>query len=137
MNQIGPKLQPLLSTIGLSPEQCVLAFDDVATPLGKIKIRLRGSAGGHRGVASILEAAQSDGFPRLKLGVAPSDTGLRIVDYVLSPFQPETAPVLQSMLAKGEERLQSLLEEVRRRSLLSTPAEPLPFAQPPVAPTDN
>ena len=115
MNQIGPKLPPLLSSLGLSPERCILVFDDVATPLGKIRLRLRGSAGGHRGVASILEAAQTDAFPRLKLGVAPSDPKLRIVDYVLSPFHPDTAQLRQAMLAQGEERLLSLMQDVLRR----------------------
>jgi aminoacyl-tRNA hydrolase len=116
MNQIGPKLLPLLASTGLSPERCVLVFDDVATPLGKIRLRLRGSAGGHRGVASILEAAQTDAFPRLKLGVAPADGTPRIVDYVLSPFAPDTAPLRQAMLAQGEERLLALLDDLLRRT---------------------
>jgi len=116
MNQIGPKLLPLLASMALSPERCVLVFDDVATPLGKIRLRLRGSSGGHRGVASILEAAQTDAFPRLKLGVAPTDGTPRIVDYVLSPFPPDTAPTRQAMLDQGEERLLALLDDMHRRT---------------------
>ena len=122
MNQIGPKLMPLLGSLGLPPERCLLAFDDIAMPLGKIKLRERGSAGGHRGVASILDAAQTDSFPRLKLGVAPAHADVRIVEYVLQPFPPESMPKLQAMLAQGEDRMQVLLQDLQSRAQASARA---------------
>lgn len=115
MNQIGPKLMPLLATLNFGAERCILAFDDAATPLGKVKLRERGSAGGHRGVASILEAAQTDTFPRLKLGVAPPQQE-RLLEYVLRPFAPEAAPSVQAMLLLGEERLLALLQDLKTRA---------------------
>jgi UDP-N-acetylmuramoyl-tripeptide--D-alanyl-D-alanine ligase len=137
MNQIGPKLPSLLASLRLSPQRCILAFDDVAMPLGKIRLRLRGSAGGHRGVASILEAAQSDAFPRLKLGVAPSDAQVRIADYVLRPFQPDTAPLRQAMLAQGEGRLRELLEDVLRRDQGAAASSRTGVAESPAAPSTH
>lgn len=118
MNQIGPKLMPLLDALGLPPERCVLAYDDMATPLGRLTAREGGSAGGHRGVASILEAAQTDTFPRIKLGVAPaqSQEPLRVAEYVLRPFAPDALHTLLSTLAQGEGKLFALLQNLRSRA---------------------
>lgn len=126
MNEIGPKLMPLLASMDLPPERCVLAFDDVDTPLGKLRARERGSAGGHRGVASILVAAQTDIFPRLKLGVKPDGANVSIMDYVLSPYLPDAMPALNAMLMQGEERLLFLLQQLRSHARAADPAAKMP-----------
>jgi aminoacyl-tRNA hydrolase len=120
MNQVGPKLMPVLASLDLKPERCVLVFDDLDTPLGKIRLRERGSAGGHRGVASILEAAQVDTFPRIKLGIAPATRDARTADYVLTPFPTEAMPALTAMLSEGDARLLTLLRDLRARSASQT-----------------
>ncbi len=104
----------------------MLAFDDVDTPLGKLRARERGSAGGHRGVASILVAAQTDIFPRLKLGVKPDGANVSIMDYVLSPYLPDAMPALNAMLMQGEERLLFLLQQLRSHARAADPAAKMP-----------
>ncbi|MBL0208240.1 MAG: aminoacyl-tRNA hydrolase [Propionivibrio sp.] len=73
MNLTGPGLKQLSETMRFSPEQCILVFDDLDLPLGAVKTRIKGSAGGHRGVASILEAFQTDAIRRVKIGVGNGD----------------------------------------------------------------
>jgi UDP-N-acetylmuramoyl-tripeptide--D-alanyl-D-alanine ligase len=126
MNQIGPKLMPVLAALGLPPQRCVLVFDDLSLPLGKLALRERGSAGGHRGVASILAAAQTDTFRRLKLGVAPADAaGMRTAEYVLRPFPADALPAIQTMLAQSEDRLLVFLHGLRAKAHGAKREEPL------------
>lgn len=83
MNLTGPILKKLSEAMNFSVAQCILVFDDVDLPLGKVRTRMNGSSGGHRGVASILEAFQTDQFRRVKIGVKG-----------LSPIKPATSTVL-------------------------------------------
>ncbi len=87
MNLIGAPLFELSRAMSFGPDQCILAFDDLDTPLGSIRNRLSGGAGGHRGVASILEAFQTDALPRIKVGVGCDDATRDRVRYVLTPFE--------------------------------------------------
>ena len=68
--------------MAFSPEQCILVFDDLDLPLGAVKTRIKGGAGGHRGVASILEAFQTDAIRRVKIGVGKAGEKLDRVTYV-------------------------------------------------------
>jgi len=83
MNLTGPILKQLSERMAFDEAQCIIVFDDIDLPLGKVRTRMNGSAGGHRGVASILEAFQSDQFRRVKIGVKS-----------LLPKQPNTSIVL-------------------------------------------
>ncbi|MBK8744499.1 aminoacyl-tRNA hydrolase [Propionivibrio sp.] len=86
MNLIGGGLKRLAEQMDFSPEQCILIYDDLDLPVGTVRSRLKGSAGGHRGVASILEAFQTDAIRRIKIGVGQTGVKLDVVNYVLSPF---------------------------------------------------
>ena len=119
MNLTGLGLHQLAQRLHFTPAQCLLVFDDLDLPLGTIRLRERGSAGGHRGVASILEAFQTDAFRRLKIGVAPKDKAVSRAAYVLKAFdaadqlEVEKAQVLASakvgeLLAGAQVNLQSM-----------------------------
>lgn len=69
MNRSGSALRHLSVEMGFDASHCILIFDDIDLPLGKVRSRMDGSSGGHRGVASILEAFQTDAFCRVKIGV--------------------------------------------------------------------
>lgn len=89
MNLTGPTLRKMSETMRFDPSQCILVFDDIDLPLGKVRSRMNGSSGSHRGVASILEAFQSDAFRRVKIGVGKLGEKLDRVEYVLTPFTTE------------------------------------------------
>ena len=105
MNLTGIGLTRLSEAMSFSPEQCILVFDDLDLPLGTVKTRLSGSAGGHRGVASILEAFQSDAFRRVKVGVAPIGTTFNRFEYVLTPFDAATRPVMDQAIKAVHTRI--------------------------------
>ena len=99
MNLTGPGLKQLSETMRFSPEQCILVFDDLDMPLGSVRSRMNGGAGGHRGVASILEAFQTDAIRRVKIGVG--QTGIKIdrAAYVVKAFDAlSQAAINQSLL---------------------------------------
>lgn len=109
MNGIGAGLKRVVGDTPFAPEQCVLVHDDLNLPLGAVRTRLAGGAGGHRGVASILEAFQTDTFRRVKLGIGQANARERQVDYVLSPWDPSSRPTVDSAVRTAAERVAEML----------------------------
>ena len=109
MNLTGNGLKQLSQRLPFTPAQCVLLFDDLDLPLGAVRLRERGSAGGHKGVASILEAFQTDAFRRLKVGVAPKDKSVRRADYVLEPFDAADRIAVEKALVLAAAKVGELL----------------------------
>ena len=86
MNRSGPPVAALLDRYGLDPADLLVVYDDLAIPLGTLRLRGKGSAGGHNGIQSVIEALGSTEFPRLRVGVGNSFPPGGQVDFVLSPF---------------------------------------------------
>jgi aminoacyl-tRNA hydrolase len=102
MNLTGDKLKKLSQQLSFGPEQCILLYDDLDLPLGTVRPRPKGGAGGHRGVASILEAFQTDGFRRIKIGVGPADTTADRVDHVLRIFDAQSQAVIDQAIPQAQ-----------------------------------
>lgn len=109
MNLTGAGLRRLVEHLAFDPSQCILVFDDLDLPLGSIRTRLGGSAGGHRGVASILEAFQTDAFRRVKVGVGQAGTKVNRAQYVLTPFAGATADAAGLAIKAAATRVRELL----------------------------
>ncbi len=105
MNLSGRAIQQILSFHKWTPEQMLVIYDDVALPLGSLRFREKGSAGGHNGIKSILQHLTDDAFPRLKLGIGSSQPG-EMVGHVLGKFAPDERPALENMLATALEAIQ-------------------------------
>jgi aminoacyl-tRNA hydrolase len=105
VNKLGPALKALSDAIGFGPEDCTLIQDDLNLPLGKLRIRARGSDGGHKGVRSALMAFQTDEIQRFKIGVAPETKGRAIADYVVKPFSSEAMPIIGEAVRTASDRL--------------------------------
>ena len=99
MNVMGPSVARATRKLKLAPPDLVLVYDDLDLPLGKVRLRLRGSAGGHNGVRSVIATLGTDQLRRIKVGigrpVAPELPLEEVVDHVLSGFEPEELPVIQ------------------------------------------
>lgn len=93
MNVTGPPVARLARKLHLGPADLVIVFDDIDLPLGKVRVRLKGSAGGHNGVRSLIETFGTDVLRRVKIGVGrpgrPGEDREQVSDHVLSPFFPE------------------------------------------------
>lgn len=109
MNLTGAGLRRLVEHLAFDPSQCILVFDDLDLPLGSIRTRLGGSAGGHRGVASILEAFQTDAFRRVKVGVGQAGTKVNRAQYVLTPFAGAAADAAGLAVSAAATRVRELL----------------------------
>lgn len=102
MNLSGAALRPYLRRPTFDPAQDLLVVvDDAALPLGRLRLRASGSAGGHNGLKSVEAEVGSQAYARARIGVAPSDPRHRdrdLADFVLSPFgKNERAEVLEQM----------------------------------------
>lgn len=105
MNLSGRAVQQVLSFYKWPPERILVIYDDAALPLGTLRFREKGSAGGHNGIKSLIQHLGTDAFPRLKIGIGGSDPG-NMVGHVLGKFSPDEQPVLENTLATALEAVQ-------------------------------
>ncbi len=91
MNRSGEAVKVLAGDYGMDwPKDYLVISDDVELPLGKLRMRAKGSAGGHRGLESIIEICGTSGFNRLRVGVGrPMNTAVPLEEYVLEKFSKE------------------------------------------------
>jgi PTH1 family peptidyl-tRNA hydrolase len=109
MNRSGESVRRLLSFAGLGAGSLVVAHDDMDLPLGRLRLRRGGGAGGHRGVASILEHLGDPAFTRLKIGVGRPPEGVPAEAYVLQEFAAADRDALREVLSRGCSALEVLL----------------------------
>jgi PTH1 family peptidyl-tRNA hydrolase len=109
MNRSGDSVRRLLSFTGLEPGALVVVHDDMDLPLGRLRLRRGGGAGGHRGIASLLEHLGSPDFTRLKIGVGRPPQGVPAEGYVLQEFAASERDTLRETLARGVATLEILL----------------------------
>lgn len=102
MNRSGVSAQGLLRRFQLPVGQMLVIVDDLALPLGVIRLRRRGSAGGHNGLKSIIESLGSQEFPRLRLGILPKQAEIAdYADFVLSDFTADEQAIVESMIERS------------------------------------
>jgi len=98
MNRSGDCVAPVARNKISALSDILVVVDDVNLPLGKLRFRPEGSAGGHNGLKSIVERIGGQGFPRLRLGVGDDRQGRDLADHVLSTFRPDELPAVDAML---------------------------------------
>ena len=95
MNLSGESLRLIMDFYKLEPEDFLVIFDDIDLDVGRIRIRRKGSAGGHNGIKSIISHLGSMEFPRIKIGVGAKPPGYDLADYVLGHFSKADQEILQ------------------------------------------
>ena len=111
MNRSGDGARYLLDRFSGSPEDLVVIYDDMDLPLGRIRVRARGSAGGHNGIDSIVGALATQEFPRVRVGIGRPMENEDSIDYVLGHFRPDETPVIAEAVVRVEEVVASVLLE--------------------------
>jgi PTH1 family peptidyl-tRNA hydrolase len=112
MNRSGVAVERVLGEQGGQPQDLIVVLDDVALPLDTLRLRERGSHGGHNGLRSLIDVLGTDEFPRLRLGVGRGDEpAFDMADYVLSPFPPEEVLVVQELVGRAGDAVACLLEQ--------------------------
>jgi PTH1 family peptidyl-tRNA hydrolase len=89
MNLSGTAIASFVKYYGIAPDGVFVFYDDLSIPIGKYKIRMLGSAGGHKGIKSIIDHLGTSNFPRMKLGIGPLPEFIQTIDFVLSKFSHE------------------------------------------------
>ena len=111
MNRSGAAVAALLREHGATASDLVVIYDDLDLPLGRIRIRENGSAGGHRGVSSIIDQLGGVPFCRLRVGIGRPLEGVAVIDYVLAPFDEAEKPELGKVLDRAAEALCCLVHQ--------------------------
>ena len=103
MNLSGQSVLPLSQFYKIEPAQVLVILDDMALPLGKLRFRKDGSAGGHNGLKSIIEQLGTNFIPRLRVGIGSAERDA--VDHVLGRFTLEERPALEQSLDRALEAI--------------------------------
>jgi PTH1 family peptidyl-tRNA hydrolase len=112
MNLSGEAVDRLLRFFKIPPENLIVLHDDLDLPFGKIRIRLRGGHGGHKGVQSIIETLGDDGFVRFKMGIGrPLQGNQDPADYVLEPLRGKEKDDFQEMIRRNADAVEVLVQE--------------------------
>ncbi|WP_457643177.1 aminoacyl-tRNA hydrolase [Persephonella sp.] len=110
MNNSGVAVRNLIEDYRIKPEEILVVYDDLDLPLGTIRLRKKGSSGGHRGVKSIIESIKTENFPRLKIGIGRPERKEQVVDYVLSPFSKDEELIVEKVIHSSAECLLNVLK---------------------------
>lgn len=109
MNLSGEAVRELVDRYGLPLDRVLVVHDDIDLPFGRLRVKRGGGHGGHRGVASVMEALGGEGFPRLKVGVGRPGRKEEVVDHVLSPFSEEERSNLPEVMERAVGALEAIL----------------------------
>ena len=101
MNLSGESVAGLSSFYKVEPADVLVVVDEVALPLGRLRARREGSAGGHNGLKSMIASLGTMAFPRLRIGVGRGDKRRDLADHVLARFEPEERSVIEDAIARA------------------------------------
>lgn len=110
MNLSGIAAVKILEDFDIPAERMIVIYDDLDIPFGKIRIRPKGSFGGHKGMLSIISVLKNDGFPRIRLGIGREKKPRNTIDYVLGGFSGKESEQIDDILDKACEAALSIIE---------------------------
>lgn len=109
MNLSGEAIRPLMDFYKLNNEDIIVIYDDLDLPAGKIRLRQKGSAGGHNGMKSTIQHLGTQAFNRIRIGIDRPTGGMAVPDYVLSRFSDEEWPDVEDALKRSAEACEEWL----------------------------
>lgn len=111
MNLSGESLREAMDFYKLQNSEVIVIYDDISLPVGKIRVRGKGSAGGHNGIKSIISHLGGDDFYRIRIGVGEKPEGWDLADYVLGRFPKEELPIMRESVSNAAKACETLLSE--------------------------
>ena len=127
MNRSGPVVEAALRWFNVEPDSLVVISDDVALPLGALRIRARGSHGGQNGLRSIIDSIGTEEFTRVRFGIGASEPVLDLAGFVLSDYTDAEVLRVQEMVSRAADAVAVLVEQGVERAMNTFNA---PAAQP-------
>lgn len=110
MNRSGAPVRKIAERYSICPEEIIVVHDDLDIDTGRLKIRRKGSSGGHKGVESIIQSICSDDFIRIKVGIGRG-AFVAVEDYVLSRFVKEELPLMKEGIKNAVDALHCVITE--------------------------
>lgn len=110
MNLSGDCVRPLLDYFSVDLEDLVVLYDDMDFAPGTIKLRQKGSAGGHNGMKSIIQHVGTTEFNRIRMGIGRPAEGVKVVDYVLTNFSKAEQPLIEEAVYQTAQACQAWLK---------------------------
>lgn len=118
MNLSGESVSPAATFYKVPPEHIIVVSDEVSLPIGKLRIRKSGSAGGHNGLKNIIAMLGTDAFPRIRMGVgAPPHADYDMADWVLSSFKNQDADDMRSLAVRVCDAVECYIAEGPDRAM--------------------
>lgn len=117
MNRSGVAVRDILAEYHGTADDLLVVYDDLDLPFGRIRIRPRGSAGGHRGIASIQEHLADAPFCRVRVGIGRPPEGMDAVDYVLESFSAAETESLPAVIDRAAAAIDCVLVEGVERAM--------------------
>jgi len=117
MNLSGAVLPRLFERFETSSGRLIVVYDDIALPLGKMRIRQKGSAGGHNGVKSVVSACGSDEFLRVRVGILPERPVSQMRDFVLSRVAKADVKLLEQAEAAAGDAVEALIADGAEKAM--------------------
>ncbi|CAM4343907.1 aminoacyl-tRNA hydrolase [Bacillus cereus group sp. Sample62] len=111
MNLSGESIRPLMDYYKIDVEDFVVLYDDLDIPVGKLRLRMKGSAGGHNGVKSTISHLGTQEFQRIRMGIDRPKNGMKVVDYVLGRFTSEEIPDVSHSIEKAADACEEWLNK--------------------------
>ena len=111
MNLSGKAISAIAKHEEVSLNDLLIIMDDVDLPLGKIRIKAKGSSGGHRGLGSIIEELGREAFPRLRVGIGPEKREGLLSNYVLTPFRRDEKEILNALMERCSSCIKTWINE--------------------------
>ena len=110
MNSSGEAVLEFINFYKIKIENILIIFDDISLPVGRIRIRLKGSHGGHNGMRNIIEMLKTEKIKRIKIGVGNKPDNWDLDDWVLSKFSDEEMPELEKAIKNSIESIKLIIE---------------------------
>ncbi|MGH9406286.1 MAG: aminoacyl-tRNA hydrolase [Terriglobia bacterium] len=111
MNLSGLSLAKLLARYEIAVDDLIVLVDEIALPVGTLRVRQRGSAGGHNGLKSVIGAVRSEEFVRVRMGVRPDHPLNDLTGYLLSPFRKAELETVAAMIDQAAEAVEVIISK--------------------------
>lgn len=111
MNLSGESVRELMDYYKAEDHELIVIYDDISLDPGQLRIRMKGSAGGHNGIKNIIAHLGTQEFWRIKVGIGEKPKGWDLADYVLSRFQGEEKDAMEEAFDKAAEAVKVMITE--------------------------
>lgn len=109
MNLSGECVRPLMDYFDIEIEDIIVIYDDLDLETGKLRLRGKGSAGGHNGIKSLIQHLGTQEFNRIRVGISRPPAGIKVADYVLAKFSKEDQPIVKEAVEKSCDAVEAAL----------------------------